>query len=49
MPRWSNRINRQNDDSLRKKRYMAGSASIESIGMNGHGLTTTSTGPSPRT
>ena len=39
----------QNEARRRWKRYSDGSASIESIGMNGPGRTTRSTGPSPRT
>jgi hypothetical protein len=47
IPRWSNRMTRQNDESRRKNRYIEGSESIESMGMNGPGITTTSHGPSP--
>ena len=49
IPRWSNLINLQKDDIRRWNRYIEGSASMESIGMNGPGMTTTSTGPSPST
>ncbi len=49
IPRWSYRITRLNDASLRWKRYIDGSASMVSIGMDGPGSTSRSTGPSPNT
>ena len=49
IPRWSNRITRANEASRRWKRYIDGSPSTQSIGMNGPGNTSRSTGPSPKT
>ena len=49
IPRWSSRITRAKDASLRWKRYIDGSASTASIGMDGPGSTSRSVGPSPRT
>ena len=47
-PRWSSRMTRLNDANRRWKRYMDGSASMVSIGIDGPGNTSTSVGPSPR-
>ena len=48
IPRWSSRITRAKDASLRWKRYIDGSASTVSIGMDGPGSTSRSVGPSPK-
>lgn len=49
MPRWSSRITRAKAASRRWKRYIDGSASTESIGIDGPGSSTRSIGPSPST